>query len=146
MREARCRLYDSGPARAVARVRGVIGSLLPRLAGAVNFRRDLGGHLSLGRPSGTPGRPSRHGRGRRRGAGTPSAAVIPITDRSISAQEQVHDGLSKAAVTSPFAFRPKCVTSWPTTLDPSGAKTRMLRVNVMFEFFSLRLKLPQAVA
>lgn len=85
----------------------------------------------------------RQGR-QRRGPGYLALAAVGCN--APGRQLQVQLGLSKLTVITPLALRAKCVTSWPTTLEPSGANTRIVRVNVVLEFLSLRLKFPHAVA
>jgi hypothetical protein len=65
---------------------------------------------------------------------------------ALDRQVHVQLGLWKLTVIWPLALSAKWVTSCPTTLEPSGAKTRTVRVKVALEFFSLTLKFPHAVA
>src|SRR5258706_3354395 len=68
-------------------------------------------------------RPDTHRRPPTRTVTLWSAAFVGLRPmRSIDLdQGQVKLSLSKLTVISPFAFRAKCATSWPTTLAPSGA-------------------------
>src|SRR5438067_2173094 len=52
---------------------------------------------------------------------------------------------SKSTVTVPLALSAKCCTSCAVMLEPSEPANLTVSVNVLFVFFSFRLKFPQTV-